>query len=755
MSVMTDREMCDGDDEDVPELSDSDEEHWQSMEEASEVTAVQCLLCDRTLNSVPETFQHCGADHALDIPDLVGKHGLDDYGYIKLINYIRRTKCSPESLVLSSNGPLPWDSDEFLKPALPDDPLLQIDVEELSETKPSKSHLATEERVQRAEEALARAMSDLHTLKLLTQDLVLNTSPGPSCSGAIAQLREDEDEAYFSSYGHYSIHEEMLKVVGEEITLQYVQEQAGDWCLLQLPLNAALRQRGNCRTFCRGEESWMDKVRTESYRDFMYHNMDVFKDKVVLDVGCGTGILSMFAAKSGARRVIAVDQSEIVFQAMDIVSMIATGGLLRISARRQDSLRAKNRAENKRKRKAKKKRKNEVVVVKGKLKLCSVSGLIAAIGILVLLFGIAMAVLGYWPKENPLYPGFINTKRPFVASEHEVVNVSIKWDLLDIYLRNDRLKVFGPLIMGIGIFLFICANAVLHENRDKKTKIINLRDIYSTVIDIHSLRSKESAPLNGFLNYGQSKDSKSYVSPQKSSWASPVSGQNASISAIQSRRPSMTIQRVSSLEKMGLTDTIYSIFRDQSQISSKIKQWEAKTIVSTSVNAFTLPMIKLNHRTKTERRGSDKTNDAKQESLDADTIRKRLEDLVASQSITKIEMSSGCSQDSVEVYQSEGELDIVNIDRHTRSRRLSCPRLEGISLGGYTKLEGLGGESFESTDITNFSLGSSAEVLETNRELIQSEEGGLGRDYSKKEKLIMVSQSDATLGDVEVDTVDI
>ncbi|TRY96238.1 hypothetical protein DNTS_017855 [Danionella cerebrum] len=500
--------------------------------------------------------------------------------------------------------------------------------------------------------------------------------------------------------------------------------------------------------------------------------------------------------------------------------MIATGGLLRISARRQDSLRAKNRAENKRKRKAKKKRKNEVVVVKGKLKLCSVSGLIAAIGILVLLFGIAMAVLGYWPKENPLYPGFINTKRPFVASEHEVVNVSIKWDLLDIYLRNgngsngtaeqnrnnfgafgafinkylysDRLKVFGPLIMGIGIFLFICANAVLHENRDKKTKIINLRDIYSTVIDIHSLRSKESAPLNGFLNYGQSKDSKSYVSPQKSSWASPVSGQNASISAIQSRRPSMTIQRVSSLEKMGLTDTIYSIFRDQSQISSKIKQWEAKTIVSTSVNAFTLPMIKLNHRTKTERRGSDKTNDAKQERLDADTIRKRLEDLVASQSITKIEMSSGCSQDSVEVYQSEGlhqislqgsqekllsplrkttgshaslsalsdysrsgELDIVNIDRHTRSRRLSCPRLEGISLGGYTKLEGLGGESFESTDITNFSLGSSAEVLETNRELIQSEEGGLGRDYSKKEKLIMVSQSDATLGDVEVDTVDI
>ncbi|XP_045929381.1 transmembrane protein 200C-like [Micropterus dolomieu] len=85
-------------------------------------------------------------------------------------------------------------------------------------------------------------------------------------------------------------------------------------------------------------------------------------------------------------------------------------------------------------------------------------------------------------------------------------------DFLDRYLYSDRLKVFGPLIMGIGIFLFICANAVLHENRDKKTKVINLRDIYSTVIDLHSLRKPNSSarrssanPLNGLVNYVQSK----------------------------------------------------------------------------------------------------------------------------------------------------------------------------------------------------------------------------------------------------------
>ena len=51
----------------------------------------------------------------------------------------------------------------------------------------------------------------------------------------------------------------------------------------------------------------------------MYQNPALFQDKVVLDVGCGTGILSMFAARAGARKVIGVDQSEIVYQAMDIV----------------------------------------------------------------------------------------------------------------------------------------------------------------------------------------------------------------------------------------------------------------------------------------------------------------------------------------------------------------------------------------------------------------------------------------------------
>jgi protein arginine N-methyltransferase 1 len=62
-----------------------------------------------------------------------------------------------------------------------------------------------------------------------------------------------------------------------------------------------------------------DEVRTRSYRDSIYQNGHLFKDKVVLDVGCGTAILSMFAVKAGAKHVIGVDMSTIIDKAKEFV----------------------------------------------------------------------------------------------------------------------------------------------------------------------------------------------------------------------------------------------------------------------------------------------------------------------------------------------------------------------------------------------------------------------------------------------------
>ncbi|CAI5758737.1 unnamed protein product [Candida verbasci] len=83
------------------------------------------------------------------------------------------------------------------------------------------------------------------------------------------------EQHYFSSYDHFGIHEEMLK----------------------------------------------DTSRTLSYRNAMYRNKELFKDKIVLDVGCGTGILSMFAVKAGAKHVYSVDMSSIINKAKEIIEL--------------------------------------------------------------------------------------------------------------------------------------------------------------------------------------------------------------------------------------------------------------------------------------------------------------------------------------------------------------------------------------------------------------------------------------------------
>lgn len=96
-----------------------------------------------------------------------------------------------------------------------------------------------------------------------------------SASGKKAPGKEGgtSKDYYFDSYAHFGIHEEMLK----------------------------------------------DEVRTKSYMNSIMQNKHLFKDKVVLDVGCGTGILSMFASKAGAKKVYAVDFSGIATQAKEIV----------------------------------------------------------------------------------------------------------------------------------------------------------------------------------------------------------------------------------------------------------------------------------------------------------------------------------------------------------------------------------------------------------------------------------------------------
>ncbi|CAL8074006.1 unnamed protein product [Orchesella dallaii] len=52
-----------------------------------------------------------------------------------------------------------------------------------------------------------------------------------------------------------------------------------------------------------------DAARTNAYQTAITDTQNLFKDKVVMDVGAGTGILSLFCAKAGAKKVYAVEAS--------------------------------------------------------------------------------------------------------------------------------------------------------------------------------------------------------------------------------------------------------------------------------------------------------------------------------------------------------------------------------------------------------------------------------------------------------------
>jgi len=270
----------------------------------ADVALATCLFCVHQDVDVEFLFTHMALDHKVVIKDLVVNLKLDLYGYIKLINYVRKTKLSP----IDANS-LCRDAivgDELLMPVLHDDMLLQYDVEEILSQSTSSSDTSTElslekrlgfaeERANLAEEFLARTIDDLNKCRAELKNLLLGGSSGGGTSKekvAVNGHGNCDSDGYFSSYAHYGIHEEMLK----------------------------------------------DEVRTGTYRDFILQNKKLFDGARVLDVGCGTSILSMFCAKAGAKEVTGVDMSEVAYQAMDIVRENKLNHVVRIQKGRAEEL---------------------------------------------------------------------------------------------------------------------------------------------------------------------------------------------------------------------------------------------------------------------------------------------------------------------------------------------------------------------------------------------------------------------------------
>ncbi|KAI5987412.1 S-adenosyl-L-methionine-dependent methyltransferase [Pisolithus marmoratus] len=170
-----------------------------------------------------------------------------------------------------------FTADEYLLPIIEDDPLLLHLLQSHNLNQPISPPPIR--RIRHLEEKLSQAQQDLADYRnIVSQKIdvasfaeIVSEEPGSS-TAKDADVRDD-DSHYFQSYGETDIHAVMIN----------------------------------------------DKVRTSSYASFILKNPLLFENAIVLDVGCGTGILSLFAAKSGAKHVYAVDASDIADKAEKIV----------------------------------------------------------------------------------------------------------------------------------------------------------------------------------------------------------------------------------------------------------------------------------------------------------------------------------------------------------------------------------------------------------------------------------------------------
>uniref|UniRef100_A0A8C3AN72 Transmembrane protein 200A n=1 Tax=Cyclopterus lumpus TaxID=8103 RepID=A0A8C3AN72_CYCLU len=230
----------------------------------------------------------------------------------------------------------------------------------------------------------------------------------------------------------------------------------------------------------------------------------------------------------------------------------------------------------------KRKRRTDVVVVRGRLRLNSASGFFLFLGLVVLAVGIGMATLGYWPHGE-------TTSTPSRQTGGALTR------FLEQHRHSERMKMFGPFTMGIGIFIFICANAILHENRDRETKIIHMRDMYSTVIDIHRLRQREHKQHHHRDSTYAREGSNSLLA-----FSSRVL-----LGDEEFRRRGGQARLDCSFA--GLLAPLYKDHPFRLARSDSVRhQWSvdgdgekgghhARSIVSSSISAFTLPVIKLNN----------------------------------------------------------------------------------------------------------------------------------------------------------------
>ncbi|KAF7234041.1 hypothetical protein EG68_09477 [Paragonimus skrjabini miyazakii] len=284
-------------------ISAEDSDEWEEIFDTASSSTEQnmlCLLCPHVCCGTEKFFQHLLSHPKWERLFSVEHCFISDqYDWIRFVNYVRLKK--PDDFRQVFHDPS-WNSksEDSFRPVLDDDAVLSIDIEAILEEhglKPSgdsssvnneHSHIdianileenrLLREQLVACKRLLSNVLDRPLTSELSKSDLVADSDEvQPVVSAPLNHGRphlfnneDPNDSAYFTSYGHFAIHGEMLT----------------------------------------------DSIRTEAYRDFILSNAPThFAGKCVLDVGCGSGILSLFAAEAGAATVYGVEASTEIYAA--------------------------------------------------------------------------------------------------------------------------------------------------------------------------------------------------------------------------------------------------------------------------------------------------------------------------------------------------------------------------------------------------------------------------------------------------------
>ena len=278
---------------------DEDKETFSDWEEENDVFIVS-LFSHFSSGDIKEVFEHDLLNFKFNIKDIASKFCVDEVDLIKLINFIRKqihdAQCCSKVIDDEFINNLKWKisadefmHDEYLKPVMANDALLcQLDdIMELGEVEDDDGNNVTN-NVNYYKDKMIQQGYDVNEIKnyeALASELSVplstskKTKPmnriknGDSGSDSDSTASEPNDGYYFESYAHIGIHETMLR----------------------------------------------DSSRTVTYGNSLLKNPEFVKDKLVIDVGCGTGILSMFACRAGALHVVGIDNSNIIKQTRLIV----------------------------------------------------------------------------------------------------------------------------------------------------------------------------------------------------------------------------------------------------------------------------------------------------------------------------------------------------------------------------------------------------------------------------------------------------